>query len=373
MKFGIVGVGNQGTKYAKMLVSGEIIGATLSAVCDTNPEKLASLSDRIGGGEAKLYSTADELIGSGTCDAVIVTTPHYFHTEIVKKCFEHGLAVLCDKPLGVYKKEVSELCSLADECGVLFGIMFNQRTNCIYRKMREIISEGALGAPQRVNWIITDWYRTDAYYKSGEWRASWAGEGGGVLINQAPHQIDLLTWIVGSMPKCVRSVCGYGHWHDIEVEDEASAFFMYENGATGILVTSTAEAPGTNRLEIVGSLGKLVAEDGRLLWYKNKADALENSHTSTSGYRKPEVEVIEVVLDGKDPEHAGILQNFTNAYLGLEELFVDGREGIKSVEFMNAMELSGWRGGEAVHLPIDEDVYLDELDKRRSISRYTNK
>jgi predicted dehydrogenase len=248
-------------------------------------------------------------------------------------------------------------------------MMFNQRTNCLYRKMREIIADGGIGELQRVNWIITDWYRTQQYYDSGSWRATWSGEGGGVLINQCPHQIDLVQWVVGEMPVEVNGFCQYGKWHDIEVEDEVTAYFRYKNGATGVFVTTTGETPGTNRFEVSGSRGKLLCEDGKLWWYKNEEDGFEWSRTCPEGFKKPKCEKVEVETDGLNLQHTGIINNFTAAILGKEALFVGGTDGIAGVELMNAIELSGWNGGETVALPVDEDRYLRELDAHRAVSR----
>ena len=250
-----------------------------------------------------------------------------------------------------------------------FAMMFNQRTNCVYRKMREMIAGGEIGELQRVNWIITDWFRTQYYYDSGSWRATWEGEGGGVLINQCPHQIDLVQWIVGEMPQTVRGFCQYGKWHDIEVEDEVTAFFTYKNGATGVFITTTGEAPGTNRLEISGSKGKLLCEKNKLFFYKNEVDTFVHSNTSQKGFGKPKCEIIEVETDGKNEQHAGIMNNFANAILGLEEQFVAGTDGINGVELMNAIELSGWNNGEEIVLPIDEERYLKELNEKRKTSK----
>jgi predicted dehydrogenase len=252
----------------------------------------------------------------------------------------------------------------------LFGMMFNQRTNCVYRKMKEIIAAGGIGELQRVNWIITNWYRTQQYYDSGSWRATWEGEGGGVLINQCPHQIDLVQWVVGEMPTSVHGFCQYGKWHDIEVEDEVTAFFKYKNGATGVFITTTGEAPGTNRLEISGTGGKLLSEDGKTLtWYKNAVDSQENCKISKEGFKKPAMEIINVETDGMNPQHAGIINNFTTAILGKEPLFVDGKEGINGVEIMNAIELSGWNNAEEITIPVDEERYIRELDAHRAVSR----
>lgn len=277
--------------------------------------------------------------------------------------------VICDKPAGVYTKQVREMNEFAKTQKARFAMMFNQRTNCVYRKMREMIAGGEIGELQRVNWIITDWFRTQYYYDSGSWRATWEGEGGGVLINQCPHQIDLVQWIVGEMPQTVRGFCQYGKWHDIEVEDEVTAFFTYKNGATGVFITTTGEAPGTNRLEISGSKGKLLCEKNKLFFYKNEVDTFVHSNTSQKGFGKPKCEIIEVETDGKNEQHVGIMNNFANAILGLEEQFVAGTDGINGVELMNAIELSGWNNGEEIVLPIDEERYLKELNEKRKTSK----
>ncbi len=370
IRFGIVGVGNQGTHYAAQLFAkGEIENGVVSAICDLSELKINAIKEKLNDDSIAYFHDYKEMVKSGVCDAVLVETPHYSHTEIVKYCLENGVPVICEKPAGVYTKEVREMNELAAKCDTKFAMMFNQRTNCVYRKMREIIAEGGIGELQRITWIITDWYRTQNYYDNGSWRATWDGEGGGVLINQSPHQIDLFQWILGQMPKTVRGFCQYGRWHDIEVEDEVTAFVTYENGATGVFITTTGEAPGTNRLEISGTKGKILCEDEKLVWYKNDSDVKEHIYTEKDAFAKPEMEVIEVETDGKNPQHAGIINNFANALLGLEELFVDGKDGFNGVELMNAIELSGWKNGEEITLPVNEDEYLAELNKRRATSR----
>ena len=370
IRFGIVGVGNQGTYYANSLfAAGEIENGVVSAICDISDVKIAAIKEKLKDDSIVYFHDYKEMVQSGICDAVLVETPHYSHTEIVKYCLTNGMPVICEKPAGVYTKEVREMNELAAKCDTKFGMMFNQRTNCVYRKMREIIAEGGIGNLQRINWIITNWYRTQNYYDNGSWRATWDGEGGGVLINQSPHQIDLIQWVVGQMPKTVRGFCQYGRWHDIEVEDEVTAFLTYENGATGVFITTTGEAPGTNRLEISGTKGKLLCENDKLTWYKNETDAQEHSYSADNGFALPKLEIIEVETDGKNPQHVGIINNFANTLLGLEELFVDGKDGFNGVELMNAIELSGWKNGEEITLPVNEDEYLAELNKRRATSR----
>ena len=273
------------------------------------------------------------------------------------------------KHLKYWNFSCKEMNALAEKSDAKFGMMFNQRTNCLYRKMREMIQNGEIGEIQRVTWIITNWFRTQTYYDSGSWRATWAGEGGGVLFNQCPHQLDLVQWVVGMLPKTVNGFCHYGKWHDIEVEDDVTAYFEYENGATGMFITTTGEYPGANRFEVSGTKGKLLCDSKELWFFKNDVDTKTLIENAEDGFKKPNCEKILVETDGENPQHAGIINNFTAALLGKEELFVSGTDGLAGVELMNAIELSGWKGGERVSLPVNEDEYLEELDKKRAVSR----
>ena len=371
IRYGIIGLGNQGTHYAiKLFETGAIKDACITAMCDINPAKIEAMKQKTKNEKVSYFESYAQMLDSGLCDAVIVAVPHYLHPEMVMACATRGIPVICDKPAGVYTKQVREMNEVAKASGVLFGMMFNQRTNCLYRKMREIVQSGGIGELQRVNWIITDWYRTQQYYDSGAWRATWEGEGGGVLINQCPHQLDLVQWVVGEMPISVHGFCQYGKWHDVEVEDEVTAFFRYANGATGVFITTTGEAPGTNRFEISGTRGKLLCENGKLIYHKNGADTLEWSKTCEAGFQKPACEVTEVETDEKNPQHQGVINNFTQTLLGHESLFVPGTDGIAGVELMNAIELSGWNGGAEITLPVDEERYLRELNAHRAVSRH---
>lgn len=370
VRFGVIGLGNQGRYYSlDLFEGGKIVSdGVITAVCDINEKKIEAFKKDTKSDVAYFNNYLD-LLDSGLCDAILVETPHYYHPEIVEQALTRGIHVICDKPAGVYTKHVQKMNEIAKKSNAVFTMMFNQRTNCVYRKMKEIIANGGIGDLQRVNWVITNWFRTQYYYDSGSWRATWAGEGGGALINQCPHQLDLIQWIVGELPEKVNGFCKYGRWHDIEVEDEVTAYFEYKSGATGVFITSTGEAPGVNRLEISGTKGRICVDNNELIWYKNSCDSQECSKNATSGYLPPVTEKIIVETDGKNPQHAGIINNFINALLGKEELFVDGQEGIKSVELMNAIELSGWKGGVSVTLPVDGDEYLEELNKRVKTSR----
>ncbi|MBR5881631.1 MAG: Gfo/Idh/MocA family oxidoreductase [Clostridia bacterium] len=363
VRVGIIGLGNQGTHYmAGLFNPGKIPNGVITALCDNNPAKIEAMKARTVGQDVAYFDNYVDMLDSGLCDMVMVVVPHYFHPEMVMACLERGIHVICDKPAGVYTKQVKEMNECAKKSGALFAMMFNQRTNCVYRKMREIVQAGGIGELQRVTWIITDWYRTQQYYDSGSWRATWEGEGGGVLINQCPHQIDLVQWVVGEMPVAINGFCQYGKWHDIEVEDEVTAFFRYKNGATGVFITTTGEAPGTNRFEISGTKGKLLVEGNKLMYWHNENDSQEWARSADTGFVPPKCTITEVETDGENPQHMGIINNFIAAIRGEEPLFVDGTEGINGVEMMNAMELSGWNNGETITLPVDEERYLKELN-----------
>ena len=369
VRFGIVGLGNQGSAYAnEFFVKGKVVNGVLTAVCDNDPKKIEIFKQNVTE-NVKFFSDYKEMIDSGEIDAVLVDTPHYDHPEITSYALSHGVHALCDKPAGVYTKQVREMNEVADKSDKIFGMMFNQRANCLYRKMRELIVGGEIGEIIRVNWIITDWYRSQKYYDSGSWRATWKGEGGGVLINQCPHQLDLVSWITGMQPKKVNGFVKCGHFHDIEVEDEVTAYFEYENGATGVFITTTGEAPGTNRFEVSGTLGKILCEGGKLILSKNAEDLRTFTKTFDQPFGRPKVEVKEVETDGENLQHVAITNNFANAILGKEELFVSGKEGIKGVELMNAIELSGWKNGKTVTIPVNEKEYLKQLNKRRKNSK----
>ena len=245
--------------------------------------------------------------------------------------------------------------------------MLNQRTNCTYRKLREMIRSGELGAMKRVNWIITDWYRTQSYYDAAGWKATWDGEGGGVLLNQCPHQLDLLQWLCG-MPARVRAFCHEAKWHDIEVEDDVTAYMEFENGATGVFVTTTGDAPGTNRLELTFEMGKIVCEDGKLVFDRLKVNEREFCRTEKNGFAKPDMERLEIETDGKNEQHVGVLKAFTGRILDGTPLVAEGTEGINGLALSNAMYLSSWLG-KPVDLPVDEELFLAELNKRRKTSR----
>jgi predicted dehydrogenase len=367
VRLGIIGMGNMGSSHVKSVSSGLVPEMVLGAVADRLPQRRTWAEGLLPAG-FPIFTEGSELIKSGLVDAVLIAVPHYQHPPLAIESFKAGLHVMCEKPAGVYTKQVREMNQAAAESGLVFGMMFNQRTNSYYRKMYDLVHNGNLGAIKRVSWIITNWYRTQAYYDSGDWRATWDGEGGGVLLNQCPHNLDLLQWICG-MPSAVRAFCHNGKWHNIEVEDDVTAYLEYPNGATGTFITSTGDAPGTNRFEITLEKGKLVIDDGdRLSLCELEINEREFCRTAKGGFDKPPSHTQTVETDGSNEQHNGVLKAFAGRILHGTPLIADGKEGINGLTLSNAMHLSSWLD-KTVGIPLDEDLFLEELNKRRSASK----
>ena len=371
VRLGILGLGNMGASHAKKLVEGRCPEIEVTAVCDVKSDRLDWAKEALGEGVA-LFHDGDTMMDSGLIDALMVAVPHYDHPTYAIKAMKKGLHVLIEKPAGVYTNQVLEMNKVADECDVVFAIMMNQRTNALYRKMREIVKSGELGAIRRTSWIITNWYRPQAYYDSGDWRATWSGEGGGVLLNQCPHNLDLWQWICG-MPAKISAHLHFGKWHDIEVEDDVTAYVEYPNGATGTFITTTGDVPGTNRFEITCEKGKIIADasdkEESLIMWKSEIGEPEFSKTNTAPFGKPVFEKIEVETDGENPQHMGVFRAFAAHILRGEPLIADGREGINGLTISNAMHLSAWTGKEIDVATFDHELYEAELMKRVATSR----
>lgn len=362
VRIGIAGVGNMGSVHARNILDGKIDRLVLAGLSDGDPRRMDGFA------EVPHFATLEEMIASVGLDAVIVATPHYHHVPMATTVLQAGLHVMVEKPIAVHKADAEKLLAVAkSRRKQVFAAMFNQRTDPYYQKLRAMVQGGELGKVRRINWIITDWYRTETYYGSSQWRATWAGEGGGVLLNQCPHNLDLLQWIFG-LPKQVRAFCGFGRYHNIEVEDDVTAYLEFAGGMTGLLVTTTGEAPGTNRLEIAAEHGRVVYEADRLRFTRNAVAMSEFSRTSPEAFGRPETSEVEIKVDGHGVQHNGILQNFVNAILDEEPLLSPAREGIRSVELANAMLLSAWTN-KTVDLPISSALYARRLKEKIKHSR----
>ncbi len=364
LKVGIIGIGNMGSTHAKSIYEGNINRLKLVAVCDIDQNKLKLAKEQFP--SVLTYEDFNELLNSKEVDAVIIATPHFLHTEIAIKAFEAGLHVLTEKPAGVRASDVLKMNAAAEKSNKVFGIMWNQRTNPLFQKAKELVENGTLGTMKRLVWIITNWYRTQNYYDSASWRATWSGEGGGVLLNQAPHNLDLWQWIFG-MPDAIYATCDVGKWHNIEVEDDATIIGYYKNGATATFITSTGEYPGTNRLEISGSKGKMILEKGTITLILSDEDERTFCYSASDGH--PNINITKTVIEQTEKEtaHNGILQNFTDAVLDGTPLLASGFEGIKEITLSNAAYLSAWTG-KKVELPLDCKAFDSELEKRIATS-----
>lgn len=361
VRLGVIGYGNMGTKHCKNVAAGKVPKMELTAICDSNAKRRNAAKEAHA--DVAIFDNQTDLYKSGLCDVVIVATPHYDHPRLVEEAFSYGLNVITEKPAGVYTKQVLEMNEAAQKSGKLFGIMYNQRTNPVYQKVRELVQSGALGHIKRVSWVITSWYRPQAYHDSSAWRSTWASEGGGTLINQNPHQLDLWQWMFG-MPDKITAFASFGKYYDIEVEDEVTAYFEYANGTTGTYITSTGEFPGTNRLEIACDMGTLIVEKTGMTFHRNVISEREFNKTNKEVFGKPECWKCEIPIKGESEDHVGIFKDVTNAILNGAELLAPGYEGINGLTISNAMHYSAWTGKTVDVKNFPHDEFYELLQER---------
>lgn len=364
VRFGVVGAGVIGGTHIKALQANPEI-AELTALCDIVKEKADKREEEFQTG-AKVFTNYKELLDSGRVDAVMIGTPHPVHPEIAIAAAERGIHVLCEKPLSEQIKTARQMVDAAEKGGVQLGVCFQNRTNPVWIKARSIIASGELGEIRRAQWHISS-FRTQYYYDSGEWRATWIGEGGGVLVNQSPHQLDLFQWLAGP-PRRVRGFCHFGKHHEIAVEDDITAYVEWDNGATGTYVASTGEWPPINRFEIWGDLGRLVHDENGLRHFKCNASVAETNRTIQTTSKGPEYEVAKVEVGDDYPKHAGLVKNMVGAIREGEPLKAPGREALHSLELANAIVLSNAEG-RMLELPLDGDAFEAFLEKKREEER----
>ena len=365
VRIGIVGMGNMGRHHADYLLAGKVPRCELKAVCSTSPQKL----ERYKTQGVSIFGDAQQLIRSDEVDAVVIATPHPQHPAQGIAAFDAGLHVMVEKPIAAHKADAERLVAAAGKHPrQTFAAMFQLRVEPRYARIRKLIQSGDLGRIVRVSWIITDWYRTEAYYASGGWRATWRGEGGGVLINQCLHQLDMLQWLCG-MPARVRGFCQIGRYHNVEVEDNITAYLEWANDATGVFVSSTGEVPGSNRFEIAGTRGKVVLENHKLTFTRNDADMIEFSKTAATGFAKPDVWVADVPFENNSNPHATLMQNFAEAILDGAALIAPGAEGLGSIELANVILYSSLQG-QTIELPMNADAYEKKLQQLIADSKF---
>ncbi len=370
VKFGVIGIGNMGSAHVVNISN--LKNCALTAVCDIDPEAFNRIDEGIRSG-LQLFTDPEKFLKEADIDAVVISVPHYSHPDLAILAMRQGRHIIVEKPIAVHKAEAERMIAEAKKYPELRkSAMFNQRTVPAHRKIKQMIDSGELGKIMRVNWIITDWFRSQCYYDSGDWRASWRGEGGGVLLNQCPHQLDLMQWFFG-MPCKVRATAKFGKYHDIEVEDEVNAYLEYADGKTGNFIASTGEIPGTNRLEIMAERGRLVYEGGRLEFKRNEVETTEFNRTTDKKFGLPDIWRCEIPVAAPSPTpHKDIVENVAEAILHGTPLLAPMEEGINALELGNAMLLSGWKE-ETVNLPIDSAEYAARLEKLIATSRYQKK
>ncbi len=369
VRLGIVGLGNIGKFHTSYLLENKISRCTLAAVSDAFAPSMEPFKSKPG---VKTFASAEEMIRSKEIDAIVIATPHFLHTTLGIDALKNGLHIMVEKPISAHKADAERLIATAKEHPKqVFAGMFQMRVEPRYQKIRKLIQGGELGELVRINWIITDWFRTEAYYASGGWRATWKGEGGGVLLNQCLHQLDMLQWLCG-MPARVRGFCQLGRFHNIEVEDNITTYMEWPNQATGVFVSSTGESPGTNRFELIGTRGKLVLENNKVTFTRNDADMIEFSKTSKSGFAKPEVWNIDIPVDNANNPHGILMQNFVDAILDGTPLIAPGAEGMGSVELANVLLYSSLIN-QTVELPMDSAAWEKKLNQLIAESRHEKK
>lgn len=362
IRLGLIGYGGMGAGHAAQVLGHKVPRLTLTAIAESLPERHPNLPG------VQVFVEPAALLESGLIDAVLVATPHPTHVALALAALRAGFHVLLEKPVAVHKAEAEALTAEAKRRPKqVFGAVFNQRTDPYFQKIRDLLRAGSLGPVRRLNWTITNWFRPEAYYQSGSWRATWAGEGGGVLLNQCPHNLDLLQWMAG-MPARVRAHCHFGRYHEIEVEDDVSAYLEYADGAHATFIASTGEAPGTNRLEIATDGGRIVYEHDVLQLTRNLTPASVFSRASQEFFCAPATTEERLSGLGHGGQHQEILHNFTSAILDGTPLIAPAVEGIHSIELANAMLLSTWTK-ETVELPLDGRVYEEWLKRKIAGSR----
>ncbi len=363
VRLGIVGLGNMGKAHLHNIRTGKVPGLRVTALC----ESVGTLPELLEGEHP--FTDVSQMIRSGRIDAILICTPHFSHTTIGIEALQHGLHVLVEKPISVHKADCERLIAAHTDKSKIFAAMFNMRTNATFKKVKDLIDSGELGQVRRIHWEVTNWFRTNYYYATGGWRGTWKGEGGGVLMNQCPHNLDLFQWMFG-MPQSVRGFCQFGRYHQVEVEDNVTAYMAWENGTTATFVTSTGEAPGANRLEIAAENGRLTVTDGtKIHFQRNRQPMGKFCMEAEAAFAMPESWSMEIPVEASGGQHVEILQNFTNAILKGEKLLSPAEQGIHSVELANAILLSTWQD-KTIELPMSSADYEGLLIEKGETSTF---
>lgn len=358
LRIGVIGLGRQGSIYSDLIASGAVHGAYLAAVCVRSGRRVV---DRHG---TATFTEAAVMIRSGCVDAVVIATPHPSHAELAIAAIEQGLHVLIDKPMASQLVDCTRILAAHERQGgrSILATMHHQRLDPRYRRLTELLASGQCGRTQRFAWMNTDWFRSDAYFASATWRGTWAGEHGGLLLNQCPHQLDLIHWLFGR-PVRVLATCRFGAHHPIQTEDEVHALFEFADGMIGSFTASSGEAPGANRLEVATDRGLITVDQHQLTWQRTYVDVASSRRSSTDPMPILGSELLTEPFPDPGPFHHGVLLNFVDACRNHASPLAPGGAGAAAVELANALLLSSWEE-RWVELPLDADRYRTSLDQR---------
>ncbi len=359
-----------------MIGTGFIAGVHARSIAASPHLQLAGVFGRDGAKTAHFaqshgtvaFPTLEGMLEAMHPDYVTLCTPHPTHLSLALQCLKAGVSVLIEKPLCCTAAEAEPCLALASERKLAVGVNFQMRLRPARQRMVHLVSQGCLGSLVRVSLDATDWFRSMAYYRSSPWRATWEGECGGLLMNQAPHDLDLLLSLVGMPERLIAEIANHGH--EIEVEDEVMALLQWRGGAMGQLHLSTRESPGRHLVEIVGTQGSLRLEGDELTVIELGTDAGEYSQTTPETMKHPPItrREQEKHTDTED-RYRLVHENFRNHLLHGTRLICSAQEALDQVRFANALLLSAIRR-KWVATPVaseEVDAVLAFLMKTRSI------
>lgn len=307
----------------------------------------------------RAFARNEELLAQ-ELDVVVVGTPHPSHAELAIAALESGAHVLCEKPLAPEAREADAMIAAADRAGLLLGVCFQQRFRPVIEAAKRLIDEGRLGTLVRAS-VVDPWYRPHAYYASADWRGTWKGEGGGILMNQAPHTLDLLCHLAG--PPVTAWGLAQRRAQPMEAEDTATALLTYPEGAVGTVAVSTLE-PGEQRIELVGDRGRIEIVGETLRFERFDPPISEHLVAATEMFAAPDRVAEEVELPPGRGDHLALHTDFAAAAREGREPRVPGREALWSLELANAIVLSTHEQ-RAVPLPVDREAYRSLLAQLR--------
>lgn len=366
IRIGIAGIGFIAEEYIKLFTQGQIQGAEIRALSSRNYSHMEEIRAKYRL-DAALFTDYDAMLSSGKIDMVMICTPHYFHPGMAVKAIEQGIHTMIEKPVGVYPEELDELAKcVKSHPETLSGVLYCRRTNPVFAKIKQLLADGTLGKLKRVTWIVTDMYRTQAYFDIAGWRGTYSGEGGGLLMNQVSHHIDLLVWLCG-LPEAMQANCYTARERNIEVENEVSITMEYPGNAVGQFIASTRECPGSNRLELSGSRGQIILDNEKDLTLRiletdeTQFNATTNIPFAFIPYKE---EVFHFDMMYNPVLQAKIVNNFIASLTDGTPVTCPVEEAVRSQQFIQGAYLSSWQD-KKLTLPVDGSAFTAELKKRQ--------